>query len=142
MPDPIFVDTNVLVYVRDSTEPEKQARAAEWMARLWEGGSGRVSMQVLQEYYVTVTGKLDPGMPRAEAREDVAALRTWNPLAPDAGVLEDAWSAEDRWGLSFWDAMIVATARRQGCGVLLTEDLQDGQNLDGLLVRSPFTLDP
>jgi predicted nucleic acid-binding protein len=139
---PVFVDTNVLVYHRDSTEPEKQARAAEWMARLWDEGSGRVSVQVLEEYYVTVTGKLRPGMPRDEAREDVAALRAWNPLVPDARILDDAWSIEDRYGLSFWDAMIVAAARRLGCAILLTEDLQDGQDLDGLLVRSPFTLAP
>jgi predicted nucleic acid-binding protein len=142
VPGPVFVDTNVLVYVRDSTEPEKQARAAEWMGHLWEGGAGRLSVQVLQEYYVTVTAKLDPGMPREEAREDVAALRTWRPLVPDAGVVEDAWSVEDRWGLSFWDAMIVAAARRLGCAVLLTEDLQDGQDLDGLIVRSPFSSRP
>lgn len=142
MEGPVFVDTNVLVYHRDSTEPEKQARAAEWMARLWDEGSGRVSAQVLQEYYVTVTGKLRPGMPRDEAREDVAALRAWNPLVPDAQILEDAWSIEDRYGLSFWDALIVAAARRLGCAVLLTEDLQDGQDLDGLVIRSPFTLSP
>lgn len=142
MESPVFVDTNVLVYHRDSTEPEKQARAAEWMARLWDEGSGRVSVQVLEEYYVTVTGKLRPGMPRDEAREDVAALRAWNPLVPDARILDDAWSIEDRYGLSFWDAMIVAAARRLGCAILLTEDLQDGQDLDGLLVRSPFTLAP
>jgi len=139
---PFFVDTNVLVYHRDSSDPERQARAAEWMARLWDEGSGRVSVQVLHEYYVTVTGKLDPGMPREEAREDIAALRAWNPLAPDAGLLEDAWAVEDRYRLSFWDAMIVAAAHRLDCRTLLTEDLQDGQDLDGLLVRSPFTLDP
>jgi predicted nucleic acid-binding protein len=138
----VFVDTNVLVYARDSTEPGKQARAAEWMARLWDEGSGRLSAQVLQEYYVTVTRKLDPGMPRAEAREDVDALRTWSPLVPDARLLDEAWAAEDRWGLSFWDAMIVAAARQLGCELLLTEDLQDGQELEGLLVRSPFALDP
>jgi len=142
MEGPVFVDTNVLVYHRDSTEPAKQRRAAEWMARLWDEGTGRVSVQVLHEYYVTVTRKLDPGLPQEEAREDIAALRAWNPLSPDAEILEYAWAVQDRYGLSFWDAMIVAAARRLGCAVLLTEDLQDGQDLDGLLVRSPFTLDP
>lgn len=138
MADRVFVDTNVLVYLRDSTEPEKQAGAAEWMARLWETGAGRISTQVLQEYYVTVTWKLDPGLPAAEAREDVLALRAWTPLEPGLDLLDDAWSVQDRYDFSFWDALIVAAARRLDCAVLLTEDLQDGQNLDGLVVRSPF----
>jgi len=110
MEGPVFVDTNVLVYHRDSTEPAKQRRAAEWMARLWDEGTGRVSVQVLHEYYVTVTRKLDPGLPQEEAREDIAALRAWNPLSPDAEILEYARAVQDRYGLSFWDAMIVAAA--------------------------------
>lgn len=138
----VFVDTNVLVYLRDATEPEKQSRAALWMAHLWESGRGRVSLQVLQEYYVTVTGKLDPGLPPHEAREDVTALRAWNPFPPHAALMEEAWTIEDRYGLSFWDALIVASARRAGCSTLLTEDLQDGQDLGGTVVRSPFTSEP
>ena len=140
--EPVFVDTNVLVYLRDSTEPEKQAAAAEWMARLWDTGAGRTSAQVLREYYVTVTGKLDPGLPAADAREDVLALQAWNPLEPGLDLVEDAWSIEDRYGFSFWDALIVAAARRLDCATLLTEDLQDGQDLDGLLIRSPFLHTP
>lgn len=136
--DLVFIDTNVLVYLRDSTESGKQAAAAEWMARLWDTGRGRLSVQVLQEYYVTVTAKLDPGLPAVDAREDVVALRSWRPLEASLELLENAWSAQDRYGFSFWDALIVAAARRLGCGVLLTEDLQDGQELDGLVVRSPF----
>ena len=142
MSGPVFVDTNVLVYLRDSTEPEKQRRVAEWMSHLWDTGEGRTSLQVLQEYYVTVTVKLDPGLPVEEAREDVLALRAWKPLIPDADLFEDAWAVEERYGLSFWDAMVVAAARRMACGVLLTGDLQDGQDLEGLAVRSPFSTDP
>lgn len=142
MSAPVFVDTNVLVYLRDSTEPGKQRRAAEWMGHLWDTGAGRVSAQVLREYYVTVTSKLDPGLPRREAQKDVLALGAWNPLFPDAEIFEDAWAAEERYGFSFWDALVVAGARRLGCGILLTEDLQDGQDLDGLIVRSPFTAEP
>jgi predicted nucleic acid-binding protein len=135
---PVFVDTNVLVYLRDSTDPEKQRGAAEWMAHLWESGTGRLSLQVLQEYYVTVTTKLAPGMPADEARDDVSALRAWSPLEPDRNLVEEAWAVEDRFGLSFWDALILASARRLGCGTLLSEDLQDGQDLGGVVVRSPF----
>lgn len=139
MSDLVFVDTNVLVYLRDSTDPAKQARAAEWMARLWDEQTGRLSLQVLQEYYVTVTARLDPGLAPEEAREDVVALRAWQPLVPDAGILHDTWAVQDRFAFSFWDAMIVAAARRLACSTLLTEDLQDGQDLDGLAVRNPFS---
>ena len=138
----VFVDTNVLVYLRDATDAEKQRRAAEWMAHLWETGAGRLSLQVLQEYYVTVTAKLDPGMPEEDARDDIVALRSWNPLVPDPDLLASAWVEQDRYGFSPWDALIVAAARRLDCEVLLTEDLQDGQELGGLVVRSPFTTRP
>jgi predicted nucleic acid-binding protein len=138
----VFVDTNVLVYLRDSTEPDKQRRAAEWLGHLWESGSGRLSLQVLQEYYVTMTRKLEPGLPEEEAREDVAALGTWSPLVPDMELMESGWAEQDRYGFSFWDALIVAAARRLGCAIVLTEDLQDGQDLGGMVVRNPFTTPP
>jgi predicted nucleic acid-binding protein len=138
----VFVDTNVLVYLRDSTDPAKQRQAAEWMAHLWDSGAGRVSLQVLQEYYVATTRKLDPGLTAEEARDDVASLAAWRPLAPDPALVESAWSEQDRYGFSFWDALIVAAARRLGCAILLTEDLQDGEDLDGLVVRSPFSIRP
>lgn len=134
----VFVDTSVLVYLRDGRDPEKQRRAAEWMARLWESRAGRLSTQVLHEYYVTVTAKLDPGLTAEEAREDVLALAAWHPVGTTLGLTEAAWDIQDRWGFSFWDALIVAGARADGCDILLTEDLSHGQELDGLRVASPF----
>jgi predicted nucleic acid-binding protein len=142
MRGPVFVDTNVLVYVRDATDPSKQARAAEWMAWLWASRQGRLSLQVLQEYYVTVTRKLRPGMDPEDARDDVSALRAWRPLAPDGDLLDEAWRLEDGMGIGFWDALVVAAAQRLGCELLLTEDLQDGRRIGGVEIRSPFTLSP
>lgn len=139
---PVFVDTNVLVYLRDSRDPERQRRAAEWLGYLWESRLGRVSVQVLHEYYVTVTAKLDPGLPTEEAREDILALGSWFPLALTIQLAEKAWDAQDRWGFSFWDSLIVASAQTQRCGTLLTEDLSHGQDLDGLRVVSPFVETP
>ncbi|MGH7483253.1 MAG: PIN domain-containing protein [Longimicrobiales bacterium] len=138
----VFVDTNVLVYLRDSRDLAKQKSAAEWMARLWESRAGRVSMQVLNEYYVTVTAKLDPGLPIESAREDVVALRAWAPLESPRDLTEAAWATQDRWGFSFWDSLIVAAARAERCTILLTEDLSHGQDLDGLRVLSPFQATP
>lgn len=141
MTAPVFVDTNVLVYARDRAQGDKHRRAREWMTRLWETHTGRLSHQVLSEYYVTVTAKLKPGMPAAAARRDVRALLAWHPLATTAAVLERAWDLQDRHQLAWWDALIVASALGAGCGTLLTEDLQDGQRFGDLEVVSPFRAD-
>lgn len=138
----VFVDTNVLVYARDASEPEKQPRARAWMEALWRTRTGRISIQVLEEYYVTVTAKLDPGLDPSEARSDVRSLSAWRPLPLDDDLVEGAWEIEDRWGFAFWDALIVAAARRSGCRHLLSEDLQDGQDLGGLEVVDPFSTAP
>jgi predicted nucleic acid-binding protein len=134
----IFVDTNVLVYLRDSRRPERQRQAAEWAGHLWEARVGRLSVQVLHEYYVTVTAKLQPGLPVEEAQEDVLALEAWSPLPLTAKLIQAAWEEQARWGFSFWDSLIVAAARAQDCSLLLTEDLSHGQDLDGVRVVSPF----
>ncbi len=134
----VFVDTNVLVYARDASEPDKQQRAQTWMAALWESRAGRTSVQVLNEFYVTVTRKLNPAMPVAEARADVIDLGEWGPVVLTDALLHQAWAMEDRYGLSYWDSLIVAAAQVEGCRHLLTEDLQDGLNLDGVTVVNPF----
>lgn len=139
---PVFVDTNVLVYARDTSHPTKQGRAADWIAALWEMGEGRVSLQVLQEYYVTTTRKLKPGLDPEEARADILDLSAWSPVAPDLQMLAAAWSAEERFGLSFWDALIVAAAQVARCNVLLTEDLQHDMDLEGVIVIDPFQVAP
>ena len=135
---PVFVDTNVLVYARDMADPIKQTRASEWIAHLWQTREGRLSVQVLQEYYVTTTRKLRPGLAPEEARADVNDLAAWSPVVIDIGVVEAAWALEDRFGLSFWDSLVVAAAQVARCDVLLTEDLQHGADLDGVRVFDPF----
>jgi predicted nucleic acid-binding protein len=139
---PVFVDTNVLVYARDATDPVKHSRASEWVAHLWEVGEGRLSMQVLQEYYVTTTRKLRPGLEPEDARADVLDLAAWSPVVADTQMVAAAWSIEDRFGLSFWDSLIVAAAQVARCDVLLTEDLQHDLDLDGLRVADPFQVEP
>lgn len=135
---PTFVDTNILVYARDASEPERQTLARAWLERLWRTRAGRLSVQVLQEYYVTVTRKLRPGLPPADARADVEDLMAWRPLPVTADLVRDAWELEDRSRLSFWDALIVAGARAAGCRWLLSEDLTPGATYDGVEVVDPF----
>ena len=142
MTERVFVDSNVLVYSFDQREPEKQTRARDWLDRLWSARTGRVSFQVLQEFYVTVTGKLKPGLDPETARKVVRSLWAWQPMATDEQSFVAAWRIQDRFQLSWWDALIVAAARSAGCSTLLTEDLQHGQDLDGLRVVDPFRVSP
>jgi predicted nucleic acid-binding protein len=108
------------------------------MDHLWRERTGRLSTQVLSEFYVTVTRKLDPGMALADARADVRDLLAWHPLPVTGELVTEAWQIQDRFQLAYWDALIVAAAREAGCDWLLTEDLQDGQDLGGIVVVDPF----
>ena len=87
MTAPVFVDTNVIVYARDAREPAKQRLAETWLDHLWHERLGRISFQVLSEYYVSVTRKLDPGLTPEEAWDDVNALLAWHPRPIDRAVL-------------------------------------------------------
>ena len=140
MTAPVFVDTNVLLYARDASEPAKQPRADEWLRHLWREQLGRTSVQVLSEYYVNVTRKLDPGLSGEEAWDDVRALLTWRPQAIDAPLIVHGREIERRYQLSWWDSLVIAAAQAQGCALLLSEDFQDGAVYGGVAVRSPFTL--
>ena len=136
----VFVDTNVLIYAQDSADPKKQQLAQAWRRELWNSGAGRTSFQVLQEFYVNVAQKWPKA--RSQAREEVRDLLAWRPVRADGELLERAWFMQDRYKLSFWDSLIVAAAKAASCSYLLTEDLQDGQEFDGLRVLSPFSNDP
>ena len=142
MSDRVFVDTNVLVYTRDASEPPKQKQAMTWMTHLWSEKNGRLSFQVLNEFYVTVTHKLQPGMDPQRAREDVRLLLAWHPIRVDARVVEGAWRIQDHFRLSWWDALIVSAAQVSDCRYLLTEDFQENQNLGNVEVINPFSTPP
>jgi len=140
MTAPIFVDTNVLIYALDTADLRKQQAAHAWRAELWKSGRGRVSYQVLQEFYVKVTKKWPSA--RAQARAEVRDLLAWRPVAADSLLLEDGWRIQDRYQISFWDALIVAAAKSASCRYLLTEDLQADQELDAVIVVNPFLRGP
>jgi len=139
MTGPVFVDTNVFVYRHDDSVPAKQSRAEQWIAFLARSRAGRLSYQVLQELYATLTRprvNFDP----AEARRIVQLLSAWQPLSIEIGILKRAWQVQERHALSWWDALIVAAAQAGECSVLLTEDLQAGQVFDSVRVVNPFAL--
>lgn len=136
----VFVDTNVFLYALDKADLKKQEAAQAWRMELWKCRRGRISFQVLQEFYVKATHKW-PSV-RQEARSEVRDLLAWRPVAIDDGILEEGWQIQDRYQLSFWDALIVAAAKSASCSFLLTEDLQADQDFDGLVVVNPFLRDP
>lgn len=137
-----FVDANVFVCSRDASEPAKQALARQWLEYLWENRCGRTGIQALNEYYVTVTRKLNPGLEPQEAWQDVEDLLAWDPVTVDAALMKRGVDISHRFTLSWWDSLIVAAAQTSGCRYLLTEDLQDGQDLDGMQILSPFRITP
>ena len=134
----VFVDTSVFVYRHDRSDPAKQARADEWIAHLARTRSGRLSYQVLQELYVTLTGKARIGFDPSEAREIVRDLTVWQPAVIHLRILERAWNVQAGHSVSWWDAVIVAAAQSLGCSILLTEDLQHGHAFGEVRVVNPF----
>lgn len=142
MSDSIFVDTNILLYARDATEPAKQAVASARLDELWDGGTGRLSVQVLNEYFVNVTRKLDPGLSPEEAWDDIESLAAWEPLPLDMAILNRAYATQRRYQLSWWDSLIVAAAEAAGCTRILSEDLSDRADYFGITVENPFKQRP
>ena len=134
----VFVDTNVLVYAHDASETTRQPVAEATLAELWDRRAGALSTQVLQEFYVVATRKFDPPMSRRQARDLVDAYSTWQLVQIDVPLILAASELEERHTLSFWDALIVEAARRAGATRLVTEDLQAGRRLAGVLVDNPF----
>jgi predicted nucleic acid-binding protein len=133
-----FVDANVLVYAEDASAGRKQEAAAALMRRLWTERTGCLSVQVLQEFFVTVTSKVRKPMSAEGAEERVRDLSHWIVFAPTASDVLGAISLARQHRLSFWDAMVVEAAAQLGCPTLWTEDLQDGLRLRGVTIRNPF----
>src|SRR5271167_3822728 len=140
MTAPVFVDSNVFLYALDKADLKKQQAARNWRAELWKSRRGRLSFQVLGEFYVNAIRLLPKA--RDEARSEVRDLLAWRPVVTDAALLERGWKIQDRYQLSYWDALIVAAAGASSCRYLLTEDLQAGQKLDGIEVVNPFLHGP
>ncbi len=138
MHDRIFVDTNVLIYAHDLDAGDKHAIASDILRDLWSTRLGMLSTQVLQEFYVNVTRKIPSSLARPVARRIVRSYFAWpvEILAP--ALILRASDIEERHQLSFWDALIVTAALAGGAGKLLTEDLNPGQTLEGLLIENPF----
>ncbi|MFG6430586.1 PIN domain-containing protein [Roseateles sp. LYH14W] len=138
----VFVDTNVLLYAFDDRDLAKQQRAREWLERCWLRRCGRVSTQVLNEFYANARKRFATAISAGDARAEVRRYQLWRPWQIDQPTVETAWAAESRYQLSYWDALMVAAAQHQGCELLLTEDLQHDQRIDKLRIVNPFLAGP
>lgn len=131
-----FIDTNVLVYTDDPRDPVKQLRAVEVVRDGLRKRTGAVSLQVLQEYFISATAKLKLAPDLAKRRvEAFARLYVIEPTLTDILAAIDLHRLNH---VSFWDALILRSAKQAGCGVLLTEDLKHGQVIDGVRIVNPF----
>ncbi len=135
-----FVDTNVLLYAVDAADPAKQKRARDWLADLWETGSGRLSWQVLNEFYANAARKT--GARASVARATIESFAAWQPVEQSLMLVQRAWYWVDEAQLSYWDGLILAAAERAGCRWLLSEDFQAGRKYGSVSVVDPFRESP
>jgi predicted nucleic acid-binding protein len=138
---PVFVDTNVLAYAHDSSDQRRQPIASALLAELWQSRAGVLSTQVLTEFYAVVTRKFEPPMSRRDARALVDAYAAWPIVQVDPPLIVAASALEEQHSLSFWDALIIEAARRSGADRLVSEDLQHGRRIAGLIIENPFATD-
>jgi predicted nucleic acid-binding protein len=134
-----FVDANILVYALDSSAGPKHDLARGLVERLWDSDTGCLSIQVLQEFFVTVTRKIPQPLPINEAAERIREFATWALFTPKADDVLSAIALHQQADLSFWDALIVQAASELGCDVLWTEDLHHSQVVRGVRISNPFT---
>jgi predicted nucleic acid-binding protein len=135
-----FVDTNVLLYAVDPTEVEKGSFATQWIDRLWDHRVGRLSWQVLNEFYWNMLRKFR--VPAPLARRRVENYARWDPVGFSLEVLQGAWRRSDEASLAYWDSLILASAEAARCTYLLSEDFQEGRKFGSLTVVNPFRTGP
>ena len=135
-----FIDTNLLVYAYDADAGMKHTKAQKVLLDCWENESGCLSTQVLQEFYVTVTHKLAKKIPPQEARAVIETYRAWPIFLPTIDDILSASEAEERYGFSFWDSLIIVAAQKLGAANLASEDLQDGQQIGSLKIINPLII--
>ncbi len=140
MSDKYFVDTNVLVYAHDVTAGAKHDQTKTRVEELWRNRSGVVSTQVLQELCVNLRRKAGRPVSLKAAREIVADYLAWNVVTNTGESILDALELEERYGVSFWDALVIQAAEASGAEVLYSEDLSDGQKYRSVRVVNPFKI--
>jgi len=142
MSDRVFVDTNILVYAHDQSTGHKYERARALLEGLWSDGTGAVSTQVLQELSITLRRKIRSPLDWAGTYEILQDYLTWHVVVNDGKSILEAMNIERRFGIGFWDALIVHAAEAAGASILYSEDLSHGQTYGSVRVVNPFHAAP
>lgn len=133
-----FVDTNVLVYAYDKLSEKQHEQAVSLLDSLWEARTGCISIQVLQEFFVTVTRKIANPLSIADTSQIISDLDIWRVHSPAVEDVLYAIQIQERYQLSFWDSLIIRSAGQMGCSIVWSEDMNDGQFYGSVQVRNPF----
>jgi len=139
MSDRFFVDTNVLVYAHDVAAGTKHQSARALVEDLWRTRSGIISTQVLQELCINLRRKARRPLDSAAVRDIVSDYMAWELVVNTGESILEALQLEQRYRISFWDALIVQAAEASGADILYSEDLSHGQRYAGVIVVNPFT---
>jgi predicted nucleic acid-binding protein len=134
-----FLDTNILVYCFDPNQPQKQAIALALVAEALQRGNGIISWQVIQEFLNVATRKFTSPLTPEDAA--IVLLKVLYPLCqvyPDLKVYQAALEIQQKTAYSFYDSLILAGAKQGGCGVIYSEDMQHGQQANGVRIINPF----
>jgi predicted nucleic acid-binding protein len=134
----VLLDTNILVYAHDLDAGLKNQVAVKIVKDLWEDRTGVLSTQVLQEFYVTVTKKIGNPISLFEAREIIRSYACWEIMENTVISVVRASEIEEKYHISFWDALVVVAAYESKVDKILTEDLNSGQLIEGILIENPF----
>lgn len=140
MTDRVFLDTNVFIYSIDSSEELKRKReiARRLVKMHIRKGTGVISVQVLQEFFQVATRKIETPISPEEALEYMHYMATLRIVVSDFDMVVAAVRLQEKHRFSFWDALILQAAKISGCSQVLSEDLQDGFQLDSMTVKNPF----
>ncbi len=138
MSDRYFVDTNILMYAHDASAGAKHDRARAVVEELWRARSGVVSTQILQELCVSLRRKAGRPVDLKTAREIVSDYLSWDVHVNTGESILEALELEERYRISFWDALVIQAAEASGAAVLYSEDLSDGQMYGAVRVVNPL----
>ncbi|MGI6319354.1 MAG: PIN domain-containing protein [Firmicutes bacterium] len=133
-----FVDTNIIIYAYDISDPVKREQARSLIIDLWESGLGCLSIQVLQELYVNISAKIPKPLPADIASRIITDLGQWRLHIPDLSSILEAIEIQQRNQISFWDAMIICSAKTLDCKIIWTEDLNTNQFYENIKAVNPF----
>ena len=143
MPDgKYFLDTNVLVYANDQTEAVKQAASVRLITDGIRHGKAVISTQVLSEFWVTVTNKIQVPLDREKAEKEIENFRALIVIGIEYHTVRNAVHIQRRYQLSYRDALILSAAQMAGCEYVFSEDLNEGQRYGNVVVHNPFSAEP